>query len=203
MDCKVSAFASAPPNADVGCSLSAYMQLPCTHYTLMPLPLGATLTRVAETESLFALSIPRVQLFNLAVKPTIRVCVSVASGLSQPCVLIRVVDSRVDGAWAEQLKLNERFEIWGTTQLTTSESGDSIVSVTDLRVGVDPPPPFSALPRRLLVQVGNAVLNAVCAALQRVFIRALAADYRAWATDAGYRERRARGELHPVVLILD
>ena len=61
----------------------------------------------------------------------------------------------------------------------------------DLRVGVDPPPPFSRIPARVLSRVGDAVLGAVCAQLQRVFVRALAADYRAWSTDAAYRTRRA------------
>ncbi len=197
MDVKVDVPASFPGAA---CSLGQYMTLPVSHYTLLPLPLGATLTRVGtEREDLFALTIPRVQLFSLAVQPTITVSVRVlADGADEPCVLITVVESRVDGAWADQLRLNERFLIWGTTRFSWP-TGDGIRSVTDLRVGVDPPHPFSAIPKRILVRVGNAVLNAVCAHLQRVFIRALAADYRAWAGDDAYRERRARGELECAV----
>ena len=61
----------------------------------------------------------------------------------------------------------------------------------DLRVGVDPPLPFSRIPARVLTSVGNAVLGAICAQLQRVFVRALAADYRKWSTDAAYRQSRA------------
>ena len=58
-------------------------------------------------------------------------------------------------------------------------------------MGVDPPPPFSRIPARVLSRVGDAVLGAICAQLQRVFVRALAADYRAWASDAAYRQSRA------------
>ena len=60
-----------------------------------------------------------------------------------------------------------------------------------MRVGVDPPPPFSLISVAVLTRVGDAVLGAVCAQLQRVFVRALAADYKRWASDAGYRQRRA------------
>ena len=58
-------------------------------------------------------------------------------------------------------------------------------------MGVDPPPPFSRLSVALLERVGDAVLGAVCAQLQRVFVRALAADYKRWACDEEYRLRRA------------
>jgi hypothetical protein len=49
-----------------------------------------------------------------------------------------------------------------------------------------------AAPRAaILERVGDAVLGAVCAQLQRVFVRALAADYVRWAADAQYRADRA------------
>jgi hypothetical protein len=44
----------------------------------------------------------------------------------------------------------------------------------------------------VLSRVGDAVLGAICAQLQRVFVRALAADYRAWSSDAAYRQSRAQ-----------
>lgn len=59
-------------------------------------------------------------------------------------------------------------------------------------MGVDPPAPFSRIPARVLSRVGDAVLGAICAQLQRVFVRALAADYRAWSSDAAYRQSRAQ-----------
>jgi hypothetical protein len=105
----------------------------------------------------------------------------------------------VDGAWADQLGLNALFEIYGTTRFTwtgdapadgAAPAKPAICSVTDLRVGVDPPPPFSRISARVLTRVGNAVLGAVCAQLQRVFVKALAADYARWARDADYRAAR-------------
>lgn len=169
-------------------TLSDYLALPPTHYTLLALPLGATLTRVEESERLFALTIPAVTLFSLTVKPTITVSVDVAPPPAPPSVRIAVLDARVDGAWSDQLGLNEKFEIYGTTLIQLGgPDGQSIDSVTDLRVGVDPPPPFSLLPATLLVRVGNAVLNGVCGTLQKVFIRALAADARAFSAEPASR----------------
>ena len=200
MDVTVSAPTQSAPAS--GPPLHAYMCLPVDHYTLLPLPLGATLERVpGGVADLFALSIPRVRFFNLAVRPTITVRVSVGPAdarQEEQSVLISVVRSRVDGDWADRLRLNELFEIWGTTVFTW-HTGTRIDSVTDLRVGVDPPPPFSRLPTKLLVRVGNAVLNAVCFQLQRVFLHALAADYGIWASDEAYRARRAQGELECAV----
>ena len=168
--------------------LADYLALPPTHYTLLALPLGATLTRVEESERLFALTIPAVTLFTLTVKPTITVSVDVAAPPAPPNVLIEVLDARVDGAWSDQLGLNERFEIYGTTVIKLGgPDGESIDSLTDLRVGVDPPPPFSLLPIGLLTRVGNAVLNGVCGTLQRVFVRALARDAEAFAADPAAR----------------
>ena len=169
------------------------MTLPVSHYVLLPLPLGATLRRVDGSASLFALVIPRVQLFSLVVQPTIVVDVRVVDDAQPPCVRITAHDSRVDGAWAEQLGLNARFEIYGTTRFTwgpDARGRDAIVSVTDLRVGVDPPLPFSRIAPSVLTAVGDAVLGAVCTQLQRVFVRALAADYARWAGDAAHRAAR-------------
>jgi hypothetical protein len=142
----------------------------------------------AAEDGQFTLTIPSVKLFQLDVRPTIVVAVSVRPQGEQH-VRIRVLESRVDGAWATQLRLNSRFLIWGDTLLRWP-GGCALSSRTDLRVGVDPPAPFSAIPRPVLRAVGDAVLNAVCAQLQRVFLRSLAADYAAWAADSELRAQR-------------
>jgi len=66
------------------------------------------------------------------------------------------------------------------------------VASTDLRVGLDPPPPFSSLPPGLLRRVGNGALNALTGVLQRAFLAALAADYARWSRDAAWRTERAK-----------
>jgi len=144
------------------CRLADYMSLPSEHYTLLPLPLGATLARTPGTapeEGLFSLTIPSVRLFQLDVRPTICVRVAVLP-LDEPCVRISVLRSRVDGGWAERLGLNQLFRITGDTELTWP-GGEEMASETELLVGVDPPPPFAQLPRALLVAV---VRHAVAAA---------------------------------------
>jgi hypothetical protein len=177
--------ATSPP--DAGCELPAYMALPVSHYTLLELPLRATLCRVPATERLFALTIPRVRLFTLTVQPTITVRVDVlppgSDARGGPCVLISAQDARVDGAWSDQLGLNARFEIYGDTRFTVD--GDAIRSDTDLRVGVDPPDPFSRIrtcasrPRRLLPS--RASTHVCVLTWQRPSTRAQR-FWRAWAT---------------------
>ena len=128
--------AAAPP--DAGCTLGDYMTLPTDAYVLLPLPLGATLTRLPVDEAsgaanLFSLTIPRVQLFSLAVRPSIHVAVDVLATAQppaepEPCVRIAAADAFVEGDWAQQLGLNARFEIYGATRFTWSP--DAITSTT-------------------------------------------------------------------------
>jgi hypothetical protein len=170
------------------------MSLDTSHYTLLPLPLGAKLCRLwgkqADTSvPSFALVIPSVVLLNLDVRPTISVSVDVCPA-AQPRVVISVLRSRVEGRLVESLGLNERFLIWGATRLTWP-SDEAMDSETEVFVGIDPPAPFSLLPPALLERVGNAVLNAVCDRLQRVFMRSLGEDYARWAGDEAYRRSRA------------
>jgi len=56
---------------------------------------------------------------------------------------------------------------------------------------LDPPAPFSLLPRPVLEQTGNAVMQASLHALQGAFIQSLAKDYARWARDPAYRASRA------------
>jgi hypothetical protein len=67
----------------------------------------------------------------------------------------------------------------------------SIKSSSDIKVLLDPPAPFSLLPRPVLEQTGNAVMQASLNALQGAFIESLAKDYARWARDPSYRAARA------------
>ena len=123
------------------------MTLPTDAYVLLPLPLGATLTRLPAAaggaSNLFSLTVPRVQLFSLAVRPSIHVAVDVVAVPQPPlepapCVRIAAADAFVEGAWADQLGLNALFEIYGATRFTWS--ADAITSTTGalLRAGDSP-----------------------------------------------------------------
>lgn len=171
--------ATSPP--DEGCSLAAYMTLPTAHYVLLPLPLGATLTRLAAG-SLFALTIPRVQLFSLAVKPSIHVAVDVVAQPSPPqeplpCVRIAAADAFVEGEWAQQLGLNALFEIYGTTRFTWS--ADAITSTTGALC-------FCSLaPLRCVVSLADVARVQTCAwasTRRRRFRASRRACWFAWAT---------------------
>ena len=94
-----------PPDED--CSLTAYMRLPVSHYSLLALPLGATLTRVAgagetSSDAVFALTIPRVRLLSLTVQPTVVVAVAPTPDR----VRLEAKAASVEGSLVERLGLN-------------------------------------------------------------------------------------------------
>ena len=70
------------------------------------------------------------------------------------------------------MKISERIDLEVQTRFTW-EGGDAIRSHTTISVGVDPPMPFSAFPKRLLRGTGNAVLRASLSALHKSFIQSL------------------------------
>lgn len=170
-----------------------------THYTLLSLPLGARLQRAelnaetfvedAASSDLFQLTVPPLRFFSLEVEPTVFVRVRVEADR----VCLSVAGARVDGAFAESLNLNERFCLTGETFFTADgivDGGEhqSIVAETTLWLSIDPPPPFSRLPARLLHAVGQGVVCRVLVLLQRVFLAALAEDFRKWAASGGERQ---------------
>ena len=64
---------------DISTSLANYMRLPVEQYVDVPLPLGATMTKVLSSidDGMFELTIPGLKFFTLEVKPVVRVKVSV------------------------------------------------------------------------------------------------------------------------------
>ncbi|KIY96683.1 hypothetical protein MNEG_11280 [Monoraphidium neglectum] len=52
-------------------------------------------------------------------------------------------------------------------------------------------PPFHLMPRSSLEAACNAVLGGLVRSLLPIFMRQLAADYKRWAADEGYRRERA------------
>ena len=68
-----------------------------------------------------------------------------------------------------------------------------ITSESVIDVQVDPPKPFSYLPRRVLQSTGNLAMNIALRQIENAFINSLAKDYSRWATDEAYRDARAQG----------
>eukprot|EP00238_Polyblepharides_amylifera_P015353 CAMPEP_0196600332 /NCGR_PEP_ID=MMETSP1081-20130531/95333_1 /TAXON_ID=36882 /ORGANISM="Pyramimonas amylifera, Strain CCMP720" /LENGTH=158 /DNA_ID=CAMNT_0041926163 /DNA_START=455 /DNA_END=931 /DNA_ORIENTATION=- len=155
------------------------------------MPLGGTLSRVGEeTEGMFRLTVPAVQIFDLRVEPVL-VCKVTQETYPHPCVQIESTDCKLDGSPFVQ-SLHKYYDFHVKTQFTWEEGQvPAISSFSDIKVLLDPPPPFSFFPKEVLEATGNFVMDASCKALQRTFVQNLANDYRKWCVDAEYRRRRA------------
>lgn len=191
-----------------GTLLAEYMQLPVSQYETIAMPLNAELERVAGSDDEFVLIVPPVSfavpgLPTVSVSPVVRVSVTG----EQDRVVIESDECVVHGSeWVESLRLNQLFRFSVRTCFTWDGQGDgtrgedarggssawcAILSTSALRVDIEPPAPFRRVPRRLLEAVGNAVMRVATEALQREFLRNLAADYERWAADDAYRSQRA------------
>lgn len=174
---------------DASVSLTNYMKLPVEQYALIKMPLGATLTKVKDSDE-FKLEVPNVKFFHLECKPTVYCTVSKSTEdnkvtiSSQKCILggSPIVDS-----------LNAHYKFNVVTQFTWADlkSGKAIISNSKILVYVDPPLIFKAFPKSVLENTGNFVMQGALNWVERMFIKSLAEDYEKWATDKAYRERRA------------
>ena len=175
--------------ADPSVSLTNYMKLPVEQYALIKMPLGATLTKVKDSDE-FKLEVPNVKFFHLECKPTCYCTVSKSTDdnkvtiSSQKCILSGspIVDS-----------LNAHYKFNVVTQFTWADfkTGKSIISNSKILVYVDPPLIFKAFPKSVLESTGNFVMQGALNWVERMFIKSLAEDYEKWATDKAYREKRA------------
>jgi len=99
--------ATACVSANVGvCQQGTYMQLPTDQYVLIPLPNNAKLEK--QSEDLFTLLVPELQLFNVWLRPHVVSKVEV----TPDGVLIEAVECRLDGSpEVQRLDLNSKFEL--------------------------------------------------------------------------------------------
>ena len=65
------------------------------------------------------------------------------------------------------------------------------MSKSDIKVWVNPPPPFKYFPRSILETTGNTVMNFALNTVETSFLEALGKDYEKWSQDANYRFERA------------
>jgi len=67
----------------------------------------------------------------------------------------------------------------------------SISAETIIKIDVDVPRPFSALPKMALEKTANAAVGITPKYIQSNFVENLATDYKKWASDVEYRNHRA------------
>ena len=173
------------------------------------MPLNSTLSRLpGGSVSDFELVVPPVKFLWLTVQPVVHAFVV----LEEDRVVITGDRCTLKGSpFIAKVKLNERFlfNVW--SELTwddTLEEGISkqgcdsdgndggngegtIYARSRIKVDVDVPRPFSAIPKRVIEATGDKAMQLSLKILLRSFVKGLASDYSRWASDPDYRRRRA------------
>ena len=191
--------------------LSNYMRLPVEQYALVPMPLNSTLSRLAGgSTSDFELVVPPVRFLWLQVQPVVHAFVV----LEENKVAITGDRCTLKGSpFIAKVKLNERFSFNVWSELTwddtldkvkdteisndegisnqQDESESTIYARSRIKVDVDVPRPFSAIPKRAIEATGDKAMKLSLNILLRSFMKGLASDYERWASDPEYRRRRA------------
>ena len=191
--------------------LSNYMRLPVEQYALVPMPLNSTLSRLpGGSTSDFELVVPPVRFLWLQVQPVVHAFVV----LEENKVVITGDRCTLKGSpFIAKVKLNERFSFNVWSELTwddtldkgkdttigndegisnqRDESESTIYARSRIKVDVDVPRPFSAIPKRAIEATGDKAMQLSLNILLRSFMRGLASDYERWASDPEYRRRRA------------
>ena len=174
-----------PPQSDNAVNLEKYMTLPVEQYVLVPMPMNSKLSRQDDH---FLLTVPPLQFLSLQVQPFVTAQVQ----MTPTQVVITSTDCQLqcpdEASYLERVQLNDRFRFVQTTTLTWDES--NIFAKAQIKVDVDPPPPFHKLPRRLLQATGNAAMRLSLNFLIVSFLKGLAKDYEHWAQNADYRQAR-------------
>lgn len=183
--------------------LTNYMRLPVEQYALVPMPLNSTLSRLpGGSVSDFELVVPPVRFLWLQVQPVVHAFVV----LEEDKVVITGDRCTLEGSpFIAKAKLNERFSFNVWSELTwddTLGNGEGISKQQDgsestiharsrIKVDVDVPRPFSAIPKRAIEATGDKAMQLSLNILLKSFMKGLAGDYERWATDPDYRQRRA------------
>ena len=191
--------------------LSNYMRLPVEQYALVPMPLNSTLSRLpGGSTSDFELVVPPVRFLWLQVQPVVHAFVV----LEENKVVITGDRCTLKGSpFIAKVKLNERFSFNVWSELTwddtldkgkdttigndegisnqRDESESTIYARSRIKVDVDVPRPFSAIPKRAIEATGDKAMQLSLNILLRSFMKGLASDYERWASDPEYRRRRA------------
>lgn len=173
---------------DMGASLTSYMRLPVDQYVCIDMPLNSTLRRTENEE--FELVVPPVTIFKLSVSPT------VYCQVKQTPDQVLITSNRVYLGGSDYVRtLNGCYNIQIKSVFGFRDTEDErvITSESVIDVQVDPPKPFSYLPRRVLQSTGNLAMNIALRQIENAFINSLAKDYSRWATDEAYRDARAQG----------
>ena len=170
--------------ADV--SLENYMLLPLEQYFV----LDPNQIKFIEANR-FLLTVPRQTFFSLWLEPEVEISV-VNVGRK---VVLQAERCRIRGSdLVENMKLDSRFALRFTTELTWSSDGQVgfIDAKLDSSVWCEVIPPFNLMPREVLISSCNVVMNALVGSLLPMFCSRLAKDYEKWATNPQYRMTRAQ-----------
>ncbi|XRA97896.1 DUF1997 domain-containing protein [Pycnococcus provasolii] len=168
-------------------SLRAYFSQPVDRFCTLP---GVSLRREEDDSAdggvidrgRFILTVPPVGFFNmLSVTPTVTCTATQSPGES---VRVESSDCNLTGRPANLIDVvNNCFVFSASTDIDFDDESRHLCISGTIDVDVVPPPPFDVFPARVLKTTGEAVLGTATAALHRIFMSSLRADYEAFDTE--------------------
>jgi hypothetical protein len=91
-----------------------------------------------------------------------------------------------------------KFHIKTIFQWDDTSECKQIKSTSKLFVRVDPPHPFSSIPKPILEKTGFLAMNTAVSIIEKEFVNSLAKDFARWSSDRNYRDARAARGPAPV-----
>eukprot|EP00808_Paulinella_micropora_P007192 g4856.t1 len=173
---------------DEGASLSAYMQLPATETFLsVDMPLGARMVLLDKTH--YKVAAPGVKFFKFQVQPDIYVTMQQTKDSLMLLIDKVELNSETFASLENRYILEQHTEIsWRDADPKTGTPA-AIICKASADVQVDPPPPFSYVPTKMLRGLSNLMVSSF-QSIQVGHIKALARDYQKWANDPAYRQAK-------------
>eukprot|EP00746_Dinoflagellata_sp_MGD_P132408 gnl/MRDRNA2_/MRDRNA2_66125_c0_seq2.p1 gnl/MRDRNA2_/MRDRNA2_66125_c0~~gnl/MRDRNA2_/MRDRNA2_66125_c0_seq2.p1 ORF type:complete len:318 (-),score=43.55 gnl/MRDRNA2_/MRDRNA2_66125_c0_seq2:261-1151(-) len=166
-------------------SLTKYMTLPVEQYVCLDMPLQAQLKRIQGSE--FLLTVPAIKFFDTEVNPIVKATVTVTDS----AVVIESTDVKITGSPLVD-SLNGCFDMQIVVQLSWVDRPSSafIRSQSDIKMWVNPPPPFNMVPREVTENTGNLAMKIALDQLEIAFLQSLGKDFERWACSDSYRQQR-------------
>lgn len=174
--------------ADEGASLTNYMRLPVEQYVTLDIPMSARFNLERIPGNRFLLSVPPMKFFDVEVNPLVYATVDHTDSA------VVIASDEVKLAGSDFVKsLNGLFSTKFRSELSWRDRPNDkvIMAKAEIEMGLNPPPPFNLIPRELQENTANLVFKVTLDQGLMLFLRALADDYKKWATSQPYREQRA------------
>uniref|UniRef100_A0A7S0S0Z4 Uncharacterized protein n=1 Tax=Chlamydomonas leiostraca TaxID=1034604 RepID=A0A7S0S0Z4_9CHLO len=182
--------ANVPKVEDPSADIEAYMRMLGTDFSILKMPLGASLTKMGQD---YEICVPRIQIFDVWFQPRAKAVVFI----DKDSMALECRECVLDGSsHVTDLRLNDVFNLLVRVRFTWDDGktggAPRIMSQASIDVDVDIPFPFSAMPRPVLEAAGSTAFMATLTIMLNGFVQSLVGDYDAWARNPALRAQRAQ-----------